>query len=193
MARPVSWLPRLPSLARAVGESVRSHYTCSDLELLFEVQPRSAQMLMNNLPTVRIGKSLLVEREALAGWLGRLATADDPACELASMRTESRPPIVRRKLRELVQRDVAAGESALPANVHLEPGSLAVTFTTVEELATALWRLAMLLEQDLDGFALLYEPAPETEDDQEEGRMERDDVAYIREWLAAQTAEGQSS
>ena len=190
MARPVSWLPRLPALARAVGESVRSHYACSDLERLFEVQPRSAQMLMNNLPTVRIGKSLLVEREALAGWLGRLATADDPARELASMRTESKPPIVRRKLRELVQRDVAAGESALPANVHLETGSLAVTFTTVEDLATALWRLAMLLEEDLDGFALLYEPAPETDDDQEETQMERADVAYIREWLAAQPQNG---
>jgi hypothetical protein len=190
MARPVSWLPRLPALARAVGESARSHYACSDLERLFEVQPRSAQMLMNNLPTVRIGKSLLVEREALAGWLGRLATADDPARELASMRTESKPPIVRRKLRELVQRDVAAGESSLPANVHLETGSLAVTFTTVEELATALWRLAMLLEEDLDGFALLYEPAPETDDDQEETQMERADVAYIREWLAAQPQNG---
>jgi hypothetical protein len=150
-------------------------------------------MLMNNLPTVRIGKSLLVEREALAGWLGRLATADDPARELASMRTERKPPIVRRKLRELVQRDVAAGESALPANVHLESGSLAVTFTTVEELATALWRLAMLLEEDLDGFALLYEPAPDTEDDQEASQMERADVAYIREWLATHAAEGKSS
>jgi hypothetical protein len=50
----------------------------------------------------------------------------------------------------------------------------------------------MLLEEDLDGFALLYEPAPETGDDEEESRMERADVAYIREWLAAQTAEGQS-
>ena len=109
MARPVSWLPRLPALARAVGESVRSHYACSDLERLFEVQPRSAQMLMNNLPTVRIGKSLLVEREVLAGWLGRLADAEDPAAELASMRAEGKPPIVRRKLRELVQKDVAAG------------------------------------------------------------------------------------
>ena len=67
-----------------------------------------------------------------------------------------------------------------------------MTFTTVEELAAALWRLAMLLEEDLDGFALLYEPAPETGDDEEESRMERADVAYIREWLAAQTAEGQS-
>jgi hypothetical protein len=48
MARLVSRLLRLPALARAVGESVRSHYACSDLERLFEVQLRSAQMLMNN-------------------------------------------------------------------------------------------------------------------------------------------------
>jgi hypothetical protein len=102
MARPVSWLPRLPALARSVAESVRSHYTCSDIERLFEIQPRSAQMLMNNLPTVRIGKNLLVEREALAGWLGRLATADDPVRELASIRTQGRPRVVRSKLRELV-------------------------------------------------------------------------------------------
>jgi hypothetical protein len=61
-----------------------------------------------------------------------------------------------------------------------------VTFTTVEELAAALWRLAILLDEDLDGFALRYEPAAETEDDQEENQMERTDVAYIREWLAAQ-------
>ena len=186
MARPVSWLPRLPALARTVDESVRSHYACSDLERLFEVQPRSAQMLMNNLPTVRIGKSLLVERAALAAFLGRLSAADDPARELASMRAAGQPPQVRRKLRDLVQRDVAAGESSLPPNVHLETGALAVTFTTVEELAAALWRLAQLLEEDLDGFALRYEPAPATEDDQEESQRERADAAYMREWLAAQ-------
>jgi hypothetical protein len=193
MARPVSWLPRLPALARAVGESVRSHYACSDLERLFEVQPRSAQMLMSLLPTVRIGKSLLVERETLAGLLARLAAADDPASELAAIRTEGRPPVVRRKLRDLVQRDVAAGESALPPNVHIETGELTVNFTTVEELAAALWRLAILLDEDLDGFALRYEPAPVTDGDPEANRLERADVEYIREWLAAQTEEGQSS
>jgi len=57
----------------------------------------------------------------------------------------------------------------------------------------AAWRLAMLLEEKLDGFALRYEPAPEPDNDQEESGMERADVAYIREWLTAQTADGQSS
>ena len=193
MARPVSWLPRLPALARAVSESVRSHYACSDLERLFEVQPRSAQMLMSLLPTVRIGKSLLVEREVLAGLLARLAAADDPGRELKSMRAEAKPPIVRRKLRELVQRDLAAGESSLPPHVHLEPGALTVRFTTVEELAAALWRLAILLDEDLDGFALRYELVPEARVESAEAAAERADAAYLREWLASQRAVSRSS
>jgi hypothetical protein len=193
MARPVSWLPRLPALARAVSESVRSHYACSDLERLFEVQPRSAQMLMSLLPTVRIGKSLLVEREVLAGLLARLAAADDPGRELKSMRAEAKPPIVRRKLRELVQRDLAAGESSLPPHVHLEPGALTVRFTTVEELAAALWRLAILLDEDLDGFALRYELVPEARVESAEAAAERADATYLREWLASQRAASRSS
>jgi hypothetical protein len=172
---------------------VRSHYACSDLERLFEVQPRSAQMLMSLLPTVRIGKSLLVEREVLAGLLARLAAADDPGRELKSMRAEARPPIVRRKLRELVQRDLAAGESSLPPHVHLEPGALTVRFTTVEELAAALWRLAILLDEDLDGFALRYELVPEARVESAEAAAERADAAYLREWLASQRAVSRSS
>jgi hypothetical protein len=172
---------------------VRSHYACSDLERLFEVQPRSAQMLMSLLPTVRIGRSLLVEREVLAGLLGRLAAADDPGRELASMRAEAKPPIVRRKLRELVQRDVAGGESSLPPHVHLEPGALTVRFTTVEELAAALWRLAILLDEDLDGFASRYELVPEANVEPAEAAAERADAAYLREWLASQRAVSRSS
>jgi hypothetical protein len=172
---------------------VRSHYACSDLERLFEVQPRSAQMLMSLLPTVRIGRSLLVEREVLAGLLARLTAADDPGRELASMRAEAKPPIVRRKLRELVQRDVAASESSLPPHVHLEPGALTVSFTTVEELATALWRLAILLDEDLDGFASRYELVPEASVEPAEAAAERADAAYLREWLASPRAVSRSS
>jgi len=186
MARPVSWLPRLPALVRAVSDSVRSHYASSDIERLFEVQPRSAQMLMTLLPTVRVGKSLLVEREALAGFLERLVAADDPAEELAAIRSQGKPPVVRRKLRELVRRDVTANLTSLPPNVALEPGLLGIRFSTVEELAGSLWRLAQILEEDLDGFASRYEPPVELDpDEQAADERERADVLWIRQWLAA--------
>jgi hypothetical protein len=179
MARPVSWLPRLPVLLRSVSESVRSHYASGDLERLFEIQ----------LPTMRIGKSLLVEREVLAGLLARLADAGDPAAELAALRARGKPPTVRRRLRDLVPRDIDAGLVELPDNVALEPGSLTVRFATVEELASSLWRLAALLQEDLDGFAARYEPAREADADAGEtgeDEMERAHAAFIREGLANQ-------
>jgi hypothetical protein len=185
MARPVSWLPRLVAIQRAVAESVRSHYTSSEIERLFEIQPRSAQMLLNLLPTVRVGKSLLVEREALEEFLTRLAGAADPALELAAVRAQGKPPIVRRKLRELVQQDVDASLTSLPPNVVIEPGILGIRFSTIEELAASLWRLAQILEEDLDGFAERYEPAVEIDLVEKEAHdLERADVLWIREWLA---------
>jgi hypothetical protein len=142
-------------------------------------------MLMRLMPTVQVGKSALIEREALAAMLGRLAASSDPEAELAAMRAEPRPPAVRRSLRELVQRDVVAGESALPANMTLKQGSLTVQFATVEELAASLWRLAMLLEEDLDGFAALYEPEPAAKvPEANEDEMDIADAAFIRDWLA---------
>ena len=60
MPRPISWLPRLHEIRRSVFNSVRSHYDRNDLERVFEVQPRSAQLLLELLPTVRLGRSLLV-------------------------------------------------------------------------------------------------------------------------------------
>lgn len=187
MTRPVSWLPRLPVIARSVAESVRSHYASPDLERLFQIQPRSAQMLMRLLPTVRIGKSQLVEREALAGLLGRLVASDDSARELAAWRVRGKPPVIRRKLRDLVPHDVAAGRTGLPANVALAPGSLTVRFETVEELAGALYHVAALLQEDLDGFAGRYEPAGEAAPQlTDEDRREREDAQFIREWIAKQ-------
>jgi hypothetical protein len=48
-------------------------------------------MLINLLPTVRVGRSLLVEREALAGFLGRLEAADDPARVLTPLTSSFGP------------------------------------------------------------------------------------------------------
>jgi hypothetical protein len=125
VARPISWLPRLDAIRQSVGASVRSHYD-SDIQRLFEIQTRSAQLLLEQLPTVRIGKSLLVERETLAAYLDRLASSEEPAP-------------VRRKLRVLVQKD--ADVTGLPPNVNLQRGMLTLRFGTVEELAGSLMML----------------------------------------------------
>ena len=88
MPRPVSWLPRLHEIRRSVANSVRSHYGRRDLEQLFELQPRAAQKLIEMLPTVQIGTSLLLEREALAGFLDRVREAEDVTALFEQVRAE---------------------------------------------------------------------------------------------------------
>lgn len=185
MARPVTWLPRLHSIRRSVAESVRSHYSTKDIEQLFQVQPRSAQLLAALLPTVFVGNAQLVEREALSQFLDRLTAASDPAQELVSMRVQPRPQVVRRKLRQLVRTDVLAGENGLPLNVSVGRGTLTIEFATMEDLATALHGLAVVLDEDLDGFASLYEPGTNDTEISEEDKAARDDAAYFKEWLLA--------
>jgi hypothetical protein len=182
MARTVSWLPRLPALLHSVQDSVRSHYTAREIEQLFEIQPRSAQMLLGLLPTVRIGRTLLVEREILAGFLARLAEAEDANQQLRALRAAPKPPAVRRKLRDLVRRDTDS--SSLPPNIEMEKGKLTIQFQNIEELSQSLWRLAQILEEDLEGFADHYEPEADTplQPDSEE-EMEEQDAQWIAQWL----------
>lgn len=70
------------------------------LGFLAEIDPRKCassegwiEVNRSTMLALRIGKSLLVERETLAELLGRLAAADDPACELASMRAQGKPAV----------------------------------------------------------------------------------------------------
>lgn len=158
MPRPVSWLPRLHEISRSVANSVRSHYGRRDLEQLFELQPRAAQKLIEMLPTVKIGTSLLVEREALAGFLDRVRDADDVGALFDQVRAE-KTAVSRKKLRTLVRRDDRPMTVAsLPGSIALSRGRLEVSFASVEQLAEAMYALARVLDNDQDAFIQAYEP-----------------------------------
>jgi hypothetical protein len=158
MPRPVSWLPRLHEIRRSVANSVRSHYGRRDLEQLFELQPRAAQKLIEMLPTVQIGTSLLVEREALAVFLDRVREADDVTALLNQARAK-KAGVSRRKVRALVPRDTEpATLSSLPESIALSRGRIEISFVTVEQLAEAMFAIARVLETDVDAFALAFEP-----------------------------------
>jgi hypothetical protein len=86
MPRPVSWLPRLHEITRAVTGSARSHYDRRDLEKLFELQPRAAQKMLEMLPTVQVGTSRLVDREVLANFLEGVRDADNTETYLEQTR-----------------------------------------------------------------------------------------------------------
>ncbi len=163
LPRPLSWLPRLHEIRRAVANSVRSHYGRHDLEALFELQPRAAQQLLGLLPTVTVGTSRLVEAEALGRFLDRIQTAPDVGQEIEAVRQEKKGS-GRRRLRTLVQTDDAPVSLASPpVAVTLRRGRLEVDFANMEELAAAMYWLARALDGDLEGFAREYEPASKVE------------------------------
>jgi hypothetical protein len=157
LPRPISWLPRLHVIARSVANSVRSHYDRHDLESLFELQPRAAQKLLEMLPSVQIGSSRLVDREVLASFLDRVRDADDTTKLFQEIRAE-KAQVSRRRPRSLVRRDLdPIGIASLPSSIKVSRGRLEVSFSTVEELATAMYALARVLEAEGDEFAREFE------------------------------------
>jgi len=158
MPRPISWLPRLHEIRRSVANSVRSHYDRHDLQRLFELQSRAAQKLLELLPTVPVGTSLLIEREALASFLDGVREAEDTSTFLEQVRQEKAAP-ARRSLRTLVRRDAEpVSLSSLPESIGLSRGRLEVSFRTVEQLAEAMYAIARLLEDEGEAFAQAFEP-----------------------------------
>jgi len=158
MPRPISWLPRLPDIRRAVAKDNRSHFGRKDLEDLFGLQPRAAQEILKLLPTVSVGTSLLAEREALAQFLGEVHAADDPGALLASRRSPPKPK-PRRKLRFHTDLPTVTLAS-LPPELTLEAGRVEVRFETMEELVQTLFSLAQILEFETDAFLDHFEPRP---------------------------------
>jgi len=160
MPRPLSWLPRLHAITRSVAHSVRSHYDRRDLEQLFELQPRAAQKLIEMLPAVKIGTSLLVEREALVSFLERVRETDDVPTLLHHLR-QQKEHLSRRKPRRLVRRDFDPIDlDSLPESLALSRGRIEISFLTVEQLAQNLFQLAQLLTDDMEEFVTRFEPEP---------------------------------
>jgi hypothetical protein len=171
VARTISWLARLHEIRRTVASSVRSHYERKEIEALFQVQPRAAQLLLEMLPTTAIGRSRLVERQRLADFLDRIHRAENPAAELDLIRAQG-GEVSRKKLRTLVRRDDEPMRvDSLPANIEFIPGQMIVSFRTIEDLAQTMYSLARAIETDGDELARRYE-VQEVADDGSPNRSE---------------------
>ena len=150
---------------------------------------------MDALPTVPIGRSRLVEREALRSLLAEVRQAEDPSAVLEAARRQGKAT-PRRKLRELLPHNhPPAAWDALPANLHLAPGEVRITYGTLEELALALLELSSLLDTRMEEFAQRYEIriASETARDPAHGEAEAWFQALERPEAQHSTSIGQQS
>lgn len=178
MARPASWLPRLHEIRRTVSSSIRSHYTRRELETLFQLQPRAALKLIELLPTVSIGTSLLVQKDTLLSFLQGANDTEDVTAYFERVRL-AKATVSHKKIRSLIRQDrEPLPISSLPDAVHLSRGRLEVTFATVEQFAEAMYALARVLDSDLESFASAYEVRASEDDSQQP-----DEIAQMFEEL----------
>ena len=158
MPRTVSWMGRLAEIRRSVENSVRTHYSRRDLEILFKIQPRAANNLMDLMPTEKVSNSLLVPREALGRFLDEMQ-AEDVAGTVLARRREEKMETSRKRPRKLLLRDIEwVDMDSLPSSVRLEPGRLEIRFDRVEDLVRGLWQIATMLVADIDRFIARFEP-----------------------------------
>lgn len=184
MARPITWLPRLPEIRRSVAESVRSHYTRKELEALFEIQQGAASRLLEIVPTLTVNGSYLAEREGLLAFLDKVADAKDVTTLMRRLRAEKNAPS-RRSVRSMVRRDTSPVSLAgIPDTLRLARGHLEINFETMEEMVETLYMLARILDDDLEEFARQYEPAKPDEIDEA-----REDVKRLFAELAEMEAQ----
>lgn len=153
--------------------SVRSHYTRSELEVLFQIQQGAASRLMEIVPTLKVNTGYLAEREGLLAFLDRVSEADDVTTLMRRLRAEKKAP-TRRKMRNMVRRDTSPVSLAgMPDTLRVDRGHLEIDFETMEELVQTLYILARILDDDLEEFTRVYEPPKTNVVNEEEGEVKR--------------------
>jgi hypothetical protein len=155
MARPISWLPRLAEIRRTVMNSKRELYDSLALEKLFGIQRRGVGNLVAVLPAVKVGASLVVERDVLARFLEELSKAEDPAAAYAKRRRGKKPP---RKSKLMVRRQLITEGSlvSLPDTVKLRPGHIEFQYGSKLELLESMAMFLGAVENDEDVFLEKY-------------------------------------
>lgn len=168
MAKPISWIGRLAEIRRTVENTVKTHYSRRDLEILFRVQKSAAANLMDLIQTDKLTNALLVPREALAKFLDEMAQDDSAGAGSAVIvrRREEKLATSRKRPRKLNLCDIEwVDMDALPSSIRLEPGRLEIRFGSVYELVKSLWQIAVMLQSDIDRFVARYEPRKHREPD----------------------------
>jgi hypothetical protein len=147
-------------IRETLASSVRSHYSCQDIQKLFDLRERAAQKILECFPSLPLGRSKLrlVSRESLLDFVVRAGTTEDIPGLLAQIKAESAAKPSRKAIASLPSEIVARDRpvvraDALPAPIELERGCLRIQFETLDVLVAALQTLAQALSDDTDGFA----------------------------------------
>lgn len=164
MARPPSWLPRLPEIRKSVEGGMREQFDSEAIKDVFHIQLQQSRNLMNLMPQVMApGRVRLVERGDLVEFLETVRQAGDVNDLFKKLKKKKR---VKRSIRVRVG---PGGELLVPYGPHpagvsmtLTKGGLNVTWRTMRECMEVMFNIAAMIQNDEEGFERDYcFPEPE--------------------------------
>ena len=161
MGRPVKWARDLHLLRERAARSRTETWSRQDLEHLFAVGRATAQTLMKAIGEVEsVAGAHFVERPALLAFLEEMIAApsveDAMRARLADAEPVPRPKTLRVPLPSGLRHAMLPD---LPPNITLAPERLEIRAETAVEMLESLATLAMVMQNDLDRFRAVIEPA----------------------------------
>jgi hypothetical protein len=167
-------LPRAEEIVAILKKSSADELDRTAIEMLFEIQRRTALLLMDQVGVIKHGLRHSVSRTSLLSWVERIVTTeggeferrqrvnDQIAAEMAerhahrrAMTEAGRPPVSFTLPPELL----SASISSLPREIEISPGRIVVSFDPdePEEACQLLYSLGLALSNDFEGFrAILH-------------------------------------
>jgi hypothetical protein len=158
------WLERLPHVIHTLEHRAEVWVDRATLESLLGVGRRRAQQLLAQIPSQRVGASVLANRSDVVAHLKEVAAGREAYYEqrrrkrlwgqLDKARREwtEQPPVLvevpRSQLRRIELHDFAA----LPEGVELAPGSITVRFRDPDDALQKLMALAMAIGRNRTAF-----------------------------------------
>jgi hypothetical protein len=157
-----SWYPRIPQMLACLrAPSTPPFLDRPAVERLFGVRRRQAIRLMGSCDGYQVGRTFLVDREAVIGLLSAVENSGAGEQERARKRRvmaaleEGAGQAAARQVR--VPRPAAA-DTALPGGVSLVgPGRLELRYETAEDLLARVVELVTAATRDFPAFRATYE------------------------------------
>lgn len=156
MARPVEWFQRVPQiLAVLEAPDQPALYNRRSIQELFGVQQRNAHALLRRFGATRLGNALVIERLQLSAALKSLLKQDDTIRQLDRHRKVREVLAERRAVLQLARISLpepTTARAVLPPSIRLEPGFLAIEFSSAVDLLSQLLELSRAIGEDFDRY-----------------------------------------
>lgn len=158
------WLERLPQVIDRLQERAEPWVDRATLESLLGVGRRRAQQLLAQVPSQRVGASVLAGRAEVIAHLKSIAAGQETYYEqrrrkrlwgsLEKVRQDwtERPPVLVEVPQSQVRRIEVHDFDGLPEGVELSPGCITVRFHHPDEALQKLMALAMAVGQNRAAF-----------------------------------------